>query len=262
MDIIRSLDADSSLLQTWLKFRAQKLGCHLRCGPYAWDLTKGSRVIRISKEQYARVLSLARDFNELFEALIPSQVGNRRMLDFSRLHVHTYRAAKLEFELAQWPEPDATIEAYFDRFQPASEDVVFDIGADCGISTYVLSLYAGRVVAVEQDLSLRELLERNMTRHSLTRVTVARAGVVSLAELIRLHGEPTFCRVNLDLVSPDFLFTDARAWTLRPIFFAARSTSRRVRSSFIAFIRDAGFDTIVDKELGMIWASRGGFLYE
>lgn len=262
MDLIRSLGADNALLKNWLKLRAQRLGCGLRCGPYAWDLTKGLRVIRISKQQYARVLSLARDFDELFQALIPTQLGDRRILDFSRLHLHTYRAAKFEFELAQWPEPDAAIESYFEKFQPNADDLVFDIGAECGISTYVLSLYAGRVVALEQDATLRDLLERNMVRHNLKRVTVANGTIDSLAEMIRLHGEPAFCRVNLDLVSPEFLFSDARAWTSRPIFFAARSTSRRVRSAFIAFVRDAGFETAVDKTLGMIWASRGSMMGE
>ncbi len=203
------------------------------------------------------MLNLARDFDELFAVFVPGQVGNKRILDFSRLHVHTYRAAKFEFELVQWPEPDATIEAYFERYQPNESDLVFDIGAECGISTYVLSLYAGKVVALEQNLTMRELLKRNVARHKLTHVTVASSTIHSLAELIRRHGEPAFCRVNLDLVSPQFLANEAQAWNSRPIFFAARSTSRRVRSGFVAFLHDAGFDTSVDKGLGMIWASRG-----
>jgi hypothetical protein len=256
------LGFDNKFLQLWLRFQTARHGCHLRCGPYAWDLTKGSKVIRISRRQFPRVVDLAADFDDLFEALVPIKAGHQSILDFSRLQVHTFRSADVKFELAQWPEPDAAIDAYFEMYRPTSKDLVFDIGAECGVSTYVLSQFAGKVVAFEQELQLHSLLERNVARHSLAKVTVARENVPSLAELIRLYGAPAFCKVNLDHVAPRFLIQDAESWTSVPMYLAARTNSRRVRARFVSFLKNSGFDIAMDKELGMVWAHPSPNWYE
>jgi hypothetical protein len=257
MNILTYLGSDNRIAQWWTHFLAARKGCHLKCGPYAWDLTKGARIIRLGRRQFASVGTLATDFDALFEALLAHDVGHQSMLDFSRLHVHTFRDSGLAFELAEWPEKDAPIDDYFDWFRPTPDDLVFDLGADCGVSTFMLSPLAKNVIAFQPNAGLRELLARNVARHQLTNVAVANEEVNSLAGLIRIYGKPQFCRVNLDQVAASFFAADAEEWIFQSIFLAARSDSRLVRWRFASFLKKAGFETASDHALGMVWARPG-----
>jgi hypothetical protein len=252
MNFLMELGFDNAAVKLWLHFQAAMRGCKLQRGPYAWDLTKDARVIRIGRRQFASVGHLASHFDALFETLVASKTGRHVLLDFSRIHMHTYRASGVTFELAQWPEPEVTIESYFSWYQPRSSDLVFDLGAGCGVLTYILSGVTGNVIAFQPDARIRVILERNVVRHGLTNVTVTRDSIESLAELIGLYGQPVFCKVNLDEVTPAFLRTEAQAWTSLPIGFAAHSKSARVLSRFAAFLADNGFETVLDSSLGVL----------
>lgn len=257
MNVLTILGYDNSLVRLWLRVVALQKKCRLECGPYAWDLSRDSRVIRINRSHFVNVGRLAEDFDSYFETLLPVQNSNATMLDFSRLHIHTYRRAGLEFECAKWPELDAPINAYFKVFPLTGKGLTFDLGAEYGFSTYLLSKFGGRVVAFEQEMAVRTILERNMRRHALANVAVVTAPVSSLALLVQMYGEPSFCKINLDRVPLSFFWPDAQLWASHAIFMAARSNSRHVRLQFAEFLQNSGFRTSVDHELRMVWASPG-----
>jgi FkbM family methyltransferase len=88
--------------------------------------------------------------------------------------LQTYARSGLQFQLASFPEEDETIEDYFHWYVPSLGDIVFDIGAHCGVSTFHLSRlvgHTGRVVAFEPDPINYGLLLLNIKRHQLTNVT-------------------------------------------------------------------------------------------
>jgi len=57
--------------------------------------------------------------------------------------VQRYAKSGLEFEMASFPEEEDAIEEYFRWYRPKSGDLVFDMGAHCGVSTYWLSKLVG-----------------------------------------------------------------------------------------------------------------------
>ncbi len=249
------LGHDNPAVKLSLRVQAWAKGCKLHCGPYAWDLTKDSRIIRIGRNQFASVGYLASHFDRLFDTLLATNAGKHKMLDFSRIHLHTFRTPGLTFELAQWPEPEAVIEAYFEWYSPCSSDLVFDLGAECGVSTYVLSQNAAYVIAYEPEIRLRNILERNVFRHGLTNVTVAKeTASTSLADLVTTYGPPAFCKVNLDQLTAGFMQTDWHAWSSLPVVFAARSESQNVCDRFAGFLEECGFETGSNSALGLTWA--------
>jgi hypothetical protein len=238
----------------WLRIKAASRGCQLQCGPYAWDIRKGRRVMRIGKRHFAAVTHLVRDFDEIFETLIPKRIGSQDVLDFSHIQMHKHRSSGVTFELAQWPEPDALIDAYVALYVPTARDLVFDLGAGCGISSYAFSNVAKTVVAYEPDSHLRVILERNVGRLELPNVIVARESISSLAELLAVHHHPALCKVNLDRVPLAFFSKEASAWTSFPAFFSASSNSQQVLKRFVRLVKDNGFEASINKHLGVMWA--------
>lgn len=257
MSGLAALGAENSGVKAWLHFQAWRHGCKLNCGPYAWDLTKDSRVIRIGRRQFSSIGHLAAQFDQLFETLAPAQAGGRGLLDFSRIHMHKYRATGRIFELARWPETDAAINACLARYKPQPDDLVFDLGAGSGLSTYRVSRVAPNVIAFERDANLHAIFERNIKRHALEKVRLAKASTESLAEMISAFGEPSFCRINLDHVPIEFLSMGASAWSDLPIQFSARSGHRSRLKQFSTLLRSQGFEVTIDKTAGVLWARKG-----
>ncbi|MBS1806461.1 MAG: FkbM family methyltransferase [Acidobacteria bacterium] len=95
-------------------------------------------------------------------------------VDYSGPRLHTL-ANGLQFELSSLPEETPALESYFRWAKPKAGETVFDIGAYCGVFTYILSQLVGptgRVVAFEPDPINLNLLLRNVRRHGLQNVNV------------------------------------------------------------------------------------------
>jgi hypothetical protein len=238
-----------------MRSQAGRRGCKLDCGTYAWDLIKDSRVIRIGRRQYSMVEQLASSFDSIFETLEPKQTGHQFLIDFSHIQLHKHRASGLKFELAQWPEPDSVINAYLEWYQPTSEDLSFDLGAGCGISTYALSNLSRRVVAFEPDPQLRVILERNVQRHGMTNVVVAKESVSNLADLVSAFGVPAFCKMNLDQLAPEFWSHHSENWNAPGMHIAAHG-KLALRERLVSLLNTAGAETGTNEAMGMLWARR------
>lgn len=75
--------------------------------------------------------------------------------------------------MSSFPEELSAIDGYFHWYRPKEGDLVFDIGAHCGVSTYHFAKLVGtrgRVVAFEPDPVNYSLLVRNLERHKLGNV--------------------------------------------------------------------------------------------
>jgi FkbM family methyltransferase len=95
------------------------------------------------------------------------------VVDYSAPRVHRYRKSGVEFHLPSIAEEDEAIGTYLHWYQPRPGDLVFDLGAHAGVSTYSFSKAvgpAGRVYAFEPDPVAWTSLMRNIEHHGMTNV--------------------------------------------------------------------------------------------
>jgi FkbM family methyltransferase len=109
-----------------------------------------------------------------FEAYWGSVRDSNGTIDFSSPALFEYRDSGLRFWLLSFPEESAALLSYFRDGYPRVADVVFDIGAHCGVSAYHFAQRVGptgHVYAFEPDPGSFEYLQRNIELHRLTNVT-------------------------------------------------------------------------------------------
>jgi FkbM family methyltransferase len=109
-----------------------------------------------------------------FDAYWNSVRDSNGTIDFSSPAVFEYRDSGLKFWLPSFPEESSALLSYFRDGYPRPGDVVFDIGAHCGVSAYHFAQRVGatgHVYAFEPDPGSFEYLQRNIALHRLTNVT-------------------------------------------------------------------------------------------
>jgi len=137
------------------------------------DVLKGNRILRIAAKHFPHAVGMSRSFEDYFGPVVPSDEKGRSVVDYSRPKLHRYASSGLEFELSSFPEEESAINDYFRWYRPEAGDIVFDVGAYCGVSVYHFSKSvgpSGRVYAFEPDPLNFPLLERNIARHNLANV--------------------------------------------------------------------------------------------
>jgi FkbM family methyltransferase len=131
---------------------------------------KGNRAIRISNSKFPYLQDMISQFDAYHGAVQADESG---LVDYSVPKVHRYRKSGVEFHLPSIAEEEEAIDTYFRWYQPKPGDVVFDLGAHAGVSTYFLSQAVGptgRVYAFEPDPLAWASLNRNIERLNLSNV--------------------------------------------------------------------------------------------
>lgn len=163
-----------------------------------------SDLVWLEKDGVAAVLSpshavyagdIAMHFDSYVLPLKPGLREGKQVVDFTRPGIlQTYKASGLQFEMAFIPEEIEAIEDYQKWYKPQPGDLVFDIGAHCGVSSYYLSQMvgpAGRVICFEPDPTNFELLRRNIERHRLTNVTAVQMALAGSSGTLAFNSEGT-----------------------------------------------------------------------
>ena len=139
------------------------------------ELRKGDQVMRLAPNHFPYAPDMAARFDLYFSPLVPTVIDGVSVLDFSRPGIlQTYRRSGLQFEMSSFPEEDEAMESYFHWHTGQVGETIFDIGAHCGVSTYLFSKLVGptgRVIAFEPDPVNYSLLLHNIERHQLWNVT-------------------------------------------------------------------------------------------
>lgn len=163
-------------------------------GPDIW-LRKGDRVMILPERHLIYCPTLAERFDLHFKPLVPKQKDGLQVLDFSQPGtLHRYANSGLEFELTSFPEEEEAVEEYFRWYRPQPGDLVYDVGANCGYSTYIFSKLVGnggRVIAFEPDPLTYSVLVRNIERHALSNIVVVNAAVAGERGRLRFNSEGT-----------------------------------------------------------------------
>lgn len=176
-----ALGPRNPIVRAMLRRACRQHGVGLRFTDTVVDIDMGDHLIRISARHFGYAPPLAAKFDHYFSQVEPSSAGSSLVVDYSALRLQKYRASRLEFEINSVPEEESAIDDYFHWYRPGAGDIVFDLGAYCGVSTHFLSRCvgeAGRVYAFEPDATSHALLLRNVERHGLRNVIPLRLAVL------------------------------------------------------------------------------------
>ncbi len=193
--VVIEVGPGNPLIRFMLRRRCRQFACDLRFSLNAIDITKDNQVMRIAKKHFVYAPDMSERFEIYFSPVVPTETEDgKKLVDYSTPRLQTYKSTGLQFELASFPEEDEAIESYFHWYRPKDGDLVFDIGAHCGVSTYHFSRavgQSGRVIAFEPDPLNRSLLLRNLERHGVSNVTVVDAAVADTAGFAAFLAEGT-----------------------------------------------------------------------
>jgi FkbM family methyltransferase len=158
-------------------------------------LRKDKRVMILAQTHFVYAADNAETFDRLFMPLVPEIRDGLEILDYSKPgKLQTFRGSGLQFEMASFPEEEEELEESFHWYRPKSGDLVFEVGAHCGVSTYHFSKMVGpegRVIAFEPDPINVEILRRNMERFGLANVTIVNAAVAGTNGTLAFSSEGT-----------------------------------------------------------------------
>ena len=237
-----------------------KLGVRIESRDGAVWLRKDRRVMILSAKHFIYSTALADRFDLYFDPLVPREQDGLLILDYSQPGVvQRYANSGLEFAMASFPEEEEAIEEYFRWYRPRPGDLVFDMGAHCGVSTYKLSKLvgtAGKVIAFEPDPLNYSILLRNLKRHGLDNVVAVNiavagetgelpfncegtigstltslmsrktVGSTSMVEAVTMNdaferwGRPVFCKIDIEGAEIEVLTAAEKALTDHPIHLA------------------------------------------
>ncbi len=153
------------------------------------SLSRGRRRIVLGARDVISVPFAVHEWDRYFDTLEGQVVDGRTVLDFSVPALHRYRKWGISFHAPSMAEDDS-IEAYTAAYHPKPGDVVWDVGAHAGLTTYFLAQMVGpegRVYALEPDEQSYAYLLRNIELHQLANVTPVKAALAGKT------GTATFC---------------------------------------------------------------------
>lgn len=159
-------------MQLALKAKARLDGFQVKFAPEFISITKNKREMRLSKELYIQVPLMMRMHSFYFDTIVAAQMDEHLVLDFSKPSVHEYAKSGVKLYFPGIPEDDV-METYTARYTPQSGDIVWDVGAHAGATTYFLSKMVGptgKVFSFEPDELAYQYLLKNMEMHQLSNV--------------------------------------------------------------------------------------------
>lgn len=161
-------------------------------------------VLEVNSENYRIVLNTGQFilvpivmecFQQFFERLKCQQEGDLQVLDFSKPGFHTYLRDNATFFFPSMPEEDS-LDAYTNYYTPKQGDVVWDLGAHAGATSYFLAQLVGpkgKVYAFEPDESNFGYLTGNVERLGLSNVVPVKKAVSGRTGSSQFHMEGTMC---------------------------------------------------------------------
>lgn len=162
-------------------FRAQAAvhGIKMHVSGGRISLVRGGREVILGARDVISVPFVVHEWDAFFDTLEGQIREDRTVLDFSEPALHRYRKRGLSFYTPSLAEDDS-MEAYTSSYSPRAGDVVWDVGANAGLSAYFFAQMVGptgKVYAFEPDETNYEFLLRNIEMHKLANVTPVKAAL-------------------------------------------------------------------------------------
>jgi len=144
---------NSYALHLAFQLQAAIHGVSMRVSNDRISLTRGPRKVVLGLRDVISVPFVVHEWEQFFDTLEGSVHDGRRVLDFSEPGLHHYRKRGLSFYAPSLAEDDS-MEAYTAAYTPQPGDVVWDVGAHAGMTSYFLAQMVGprgKVYAFEPD---------------------------------------------------------------------------------------------------------------
>ena len=161
-----------SLLRSAIRLQARASGFKVAASDQRLVVSKGARRMLLPGNQFIMVPYAVHMWDLLFDTVTPQQQGQNTVLDFSRPGLHRYRKSGVSLWAPGMVEEDS-MDACTASYQPKSGDVVWDVGAHGGATSYFFAQMvgtAGKVYAFEPDDHTYDYLLRNIELHKLENV--------------------------------------------------------------------------------------------
>jgi FkbM family methyltransferase len=160
--ITSRMSPDATWARALVRLYGSRRGVGVRFERDAIAITKKRCEIRISTTKFPYVQDMILHFDAYYGTVEPDERG---IVDYSVPKVHRLRKNGISFHLPSIAEEIEAIDDYFRWYKPQPGDLVFDLGAHAGVSTYFLSQAVGptgRVIAFEPDPLAWASLTRNI----------------------------------------------------------------------------------------------------
>lgn len=176
--------------RTALKLAAIRSGSRVAFQDNAIHLHRRGISYVLAEKDFTYLPMMLTQAEQYFEPVLPDS-PNR--FDYSRPALHTYARTGLKFFLPSFPEEeDGAI--YTRQYMPVEGDVVWDVGAHAGVSTYYFSKLvgnSGKVFAWEPDETNHTCLLRNIEHHDLKNVIPVKKALAGLTGKASFQAEGT-----------------------------------------------------------------------
>jgi FkbM family methyltransferase len=190
-DALVRFGPDSLLVQMALRLHARKQHFDLAFISNQIHVFRQDQRLILSKTQFVQVPFMIENFDLYFTTMESRREAQGHVLDFSKPGLHRYLKSGVAFDFPSVPEDDV-MDAYTFWHKPVKGEIVWDVGAHAGASSYYFSIMvgqSGKVIAFEPDETNSVFLERNIERHKLQNVfPIKRA----------LSGKTGVARFNMD----------------------------------------------------------------
>src|SRR5438105_1138660 len=170
---------NSRLLLQAFRFQAALHGIFMHTADGKIRLKKGQQEVVLAARDAISVPFVVHQWQLFKDTLTPERRNGRHVLDFSQPGLHHYRKTGLSFYAPAIAEDDC-MDAYTKAYRPQPGDVVWDVGAHAGMSSYFLAQMvgpAGKVYAFEPDETNYGFLVRNIELHKVHNITPVKAAL-------------------------------------------------------------------------------------
>lgn len=172
---------ESPALRAAFRLQAKLHGVSMKIEEPRVYLQKGKQRIVVATKNMIFVPFAVHQWSNFFETLQGVDQNGVTTLDFSQPGMHHYRKSDVSFYFPSFAEDDC-MDVYTASYHPKAGDVVWDVGAHAGTTTYFLAKMVGpegKVFAFEPDENSYQYLQRNMDLHKMENVTLVKAALSS-----------------------------------------------------------------------------------
>jgi FkbM family methyltransferase len=166
------LGPGNPVLRSAFRLQARASGVIVADSKDKLTLTKGSQRMLLPSGQYLMVPYAVHMWDQLFDTVVPETQGESTVLDFSKPGLHQYSKTGVSLWTPGMVEEDS-MDAYTAAYKPGQGDVIWDVGAHGGFTSYYFEKMvgaAGKVYAFEPDDHTYDYLLRNIELHKLENV--------------------------------------------------------------------------------------------
>ena len=175
------LGATHPVFRTAVKLQALALGFRVSSSDERIVISKGTRRMLLPVSHFPEVPNAVHVWDLFFGTIIPEVIGEETVLDFSKPGLHRYQKSGVCLWSPGMVEEDS-MEAYTASYLPKSGDVVWDLGAHAGATSYCFAEMvgpAGKVFAFEPDDLSYQYLLRNIELHRLENVIPVKKAIAA-----------------------------------------------------------------------------------